>query len=62
VHRLSQLFADACVDRERCTHIHRVADGVADDGVRAVNAPPVVASLGSGEDFIFLRVVEILNV
>ena len=56
------LAADGRVCGEGDAHIHRVAEGVTDDGVGAMNAPGKTSAGGSGEDFVFLGVVEVLNV
>ena len=54
--------ADRGVNRQCHAHVHGVADGIADDRVRAMDAPAEAVSLRRGKHFIFLRVVEILDV
>jgi hypothetical protein len=43
-------------------HVHGVADGLADDGVRAMDAPAEAVALRRGEQRVHLRVVEVLDV
>lgn len=43
-------------------HVHGVADGVANDGVRPVHAPAEPVALRCRENLVFLRVIEILYV
>ena len=56
-----QFLADTGVNGQGRAHIHRVADGITDDGVRAMDAPSETVSCRR-EDLVLLRVVEILNV
>ncbi len=51
--------ADGGLDGERLAHVHRVADGVADDGVRAVDAPGEPVTLGRLPELVLLGVVEV---
>ena len=54
--------ADRRVDGEGNAHVHGVAEGVADDGVRAVNAPGKAVARGRGVNLVFLRVVEVVDI
>jgi len=54
--------ADAGVGGEGDAHVHGVAEGEADDGVRAMDAPAEFVAGGCGEDFVFLGVVEVVDV
>ena len=56
------LFANRGVDGEGGCHIHRVAYGNPGDGMRAMNAPCEVVLFSSGEKFVLLGVIEILDI
>ena len=57
--RLVPLAADRGLHRQRLAHVHRVADGVADDRVRPVDAPGEAVARGGGEELVLLGVVEV---
>ncbi|MDT4874648.1 hypothetical protein FQZ97_1099600 [compost metagenome] len=48
--------------RQRHAEVHGIADGVANHGVRSVDAPGEAIPLSCGEEFIFLGVVKVLDV
>ena len=54
--------ADGGVGGEGDAHVHGVAEGEADDGVGAVDAPAELVAGGGGEDLVFLGVVEVFDV
>ena len=54
------LAADRRVDGERHAHVHRVAEGPADQRVRPVHRPREPVALGRGEQDVLLDVVEVL--
>lgn len=56
------LATDAGIDSQGGAHVHDIADGVADDGVRTVDAPRKTVSGGGFEQGVFLGVVEILDI
>ena len=60
--RTAGFAADGGVGGECDAHVHRIADGIADDGVRAVDGPAEAVAVGGGEDFVFLGVIEVLDV
>ena len=57
--RPAGLAADGRLDGERLAHVHGVADGVADDGVRAVHAPGEPVPFGRLPELVLLGVVEV---
>ena len=58
----TEVLADRGVGRERESHIHQVADGVADHGVGAVHRPREALPLRRGEELVLLRVIEVRHV
>ena len=61
-HRPSGLLAQRCVYSQRHTHVHRVAERVADDGVRPMHAPSEAVALSRRKDLVFLRIVKVLDI
>src|ERR1700679_41745 len=59
---LACFAADGGVGGEGDSHVHGVAECVADDGVGAMDAPTEVVSGGGGEDLVLLGVVEVFDV
>ncbi len=57
-----QVLAERGLRREGEPHVHQVADGVPDDGVRAVHRPGETLALSGREELVFLRVVEVGHV
>ncbi len=53
------LATDGGLRGQRLAHVHRVAEGVADDRVRPVHAPGEAVALGGREQLVLLRVVEV---
>ncbi len=56
------LAADRRVDRERHAHVHRVAEGVSDDGMRPVHAPAKTVALRRREHLVLLGVIEVFDI
>src|SRR5262245_41180126 len=60
--RTPSLATDRCVGRQRHSHVHGVAERVADDRMRAMHAPPESIPRGGSKNLILLRIIEILDV
>src|ERR1700740_849520 len=60
--RTSRVAADGGIHGECDTHVHRVADRVANDRVRTMHAPSEAIAFSSGEHLIFLCVIEIFYI
>src|SRR5262249_36010696 len=56
---LAGLATDGRIDSQRDAHVHRIAQGVAHDGMRTVNAPTETSAFGRSEEYVFLGVVEV---
>ena len=50
------------MDRQRRPHVHRIADRLADHRVRPVHAPGETVACRRGEQFILLRIIEVLDI
>jgi hypothetical protein len=55
------LAADTCLRRKRYAHLHSVPYRVPDNRVRTMHTPGKAISLGSSEDLVLLRIVEVIN-
>ena len=60
--RPPRLAAQRRIDRERRAHVHGIADGETDHGMRAMDAPGEAVARGGGEHLVLLRVIEICDV
>src|SRR5438045_2019830 len=56
----TRLTTDRSVDGERHPHVHGIADRPPDQGVWPMDSPCKTVALGSGEEHVFLGVVEVL--